>query len=236
MIADPTGVATKVGDAIKSWPLWLLTAVALGVTTLALVPTFRALVPASYASLLWFVVLMAWILVATKSASHLPAWWSARGAHRAAQIKFVVTPIESQSFWAIAKQADGSYTTQIAVRCMVKNRTGEPLHLLKAKIVKPKISGEELPGVVTMQAPHSHVHGTAYVSGHHVPAGQTLPASATLLRRGMPNQRSGTLAAVVEFQDADMNRVRMPIFLNMGSPPGPARPNWLDRLGLRRWR
>jgi hypothetical protein len=200
MIADPinaTGIAAKVGDAVKSWPLWLLVAVSLGLTTLALAPPFRSLVPAPYAPFLWFVTLMAWIVVATKSTSHLPAWWFGREARRAAQMKFVVTPIESQSFWAISKQADGSHVTQIAVRCMVKNRMGEPLHLLKAKIAKPKINGEELPGLVTMQAPDSHMHGTAYVSGYNVPAGQTLPASATLLHRGMPNQRSGTLAAVI---------------------------------------
>jgi hypothetical protein len=151
-------------------------------------------------------------------------------------MKFVVTPIESQSFWAIAKQTDGSYVTQITVRCMVKNRTGEPLHLLKAKLIRPKINGEELPGLVTMQAPDSNMHGTAYVSGYNIPPGQTLPASAVILIRGMPNQRGGPLAATVEFQDADASRVRVPIVLNMASPPGPPRTNWLDRFGVRRKR
>ncbi len=235
MIADPintTGIAAKVGNAIKGWPLWLLVAVALGLTALAFVPAFGALVPAPYTPLLWFAVLMAWIVVATKSVSHLPAWWSGREARHAAQMKFVATPIEHQSFWAIAKQADGSYTTQVCVRCMVKNRMGEPLHLLKAKIIKPKIIGEELPGLVTMQAPDSNMHGTAHVSGYNIPAGMTLPASATILFRGMPNQRSGPMAAVIEFQDADMNRTRMPIMLNMASPPGPARSSWLHRVGM----
>ena len=236
MIADPintAGIAAKVGDAVKSWPLWSWVAVALGLTALALAPPFRALVPAPYAPFLWFAVLMGWIVVATKSASHLPAWQSGREAHRTAQMNFVVTPIESQSFWAIAKQTDGSYVTQITVRCMVKNRTDEPLHLLKAKLMRPKISGEELPGLVTMQAPDSNMHGTAYVSGYNIPAGHTLPASATILHRGMPKQRSGTMTATIEFHDADTNRVRMPIVLNMASPPGPVRSDWLARFGLR---
>jgi hypothetical protein len=49
MVADPinaAGIAAKVGDAVKSWPLWLWVAVALGLTALALAPPFRALVPA----------------------------------------------------------------------------------------------------------------------------------------------------------------------------------------------
>ena len=140
MIADPiniAGIAAKVGDAVKSWPLWLWGAAALGLTALALAPPFRALVPAPYAPFLWFAVLMGWIVVATKSASHLPAWQSGREAHRAAQVKFVATPIESQRFWAIAKQPDRSYVTPITVRCMVKNRTDEPLHLLKTKLIRP---------------------------------------------------------------------------------------------------
>ncbi len=78
------------------------------------------------------------ILVATKSDSHLPAWQSRREAHRTAQMKFIATPIESQCFWAIAKQSDGSYVTQVTVRCMVKNRTDEPLNLLKAKLIRPQ--------------------------------------------------------------------------------------------------
>lgn len=148
-------------------------------------------------------------------------------------MKFVATPIESQSSWAIARQPDGSYVTQITVHCMVKNRTGEPLHLLKAKLVRPKIRSEEPPGLVTMQALDSNMHGTAYVSGYNIPAGRTLPASATILHCGMPKQRSGAMTATIEFHDADTNRVRMPIVPNMASPPGPARSDWLDRFRLR---
>ena len=233
MVADPinaTGIAAKVGDVLKNWPLWSFVAISLGLTMLALVPAFRALVPAPYAPFLWLAACVSWIVAVTKGASHLPAWWSAREARRTTQIKFVATPVEAQSFWAIAKQTDGSYITQITARCMVKNRMGEPLHLLKAKILKPKMGGEELPGLVTMQAPDSNMHGTAYASGFNIPAGQTLPASAMILHRGMPNQRSGRMSAVIEFQDADMNRVRMSIALNMASPPGPAKSGWLACL------
>jgi hypothetical protein len=233
MVADPistTGVVARIGDAIKSWPLWLLVTVALGLTTLMLIPEFRGMVAAPYAPLFSFAALMAWIAVASKGASHVPNWWSTREAHRAAQLKFVATPIESQSFWAIAKQPDGSFGTQISVRFMVKNRTGEPLHLLKARLLRPKINGEELPGMVTMQHPSSSMYGTAYRSGYNIPAGQTLPASATILYRSMPSQRSGILAATVEFQDADMNRARMPIALNMAGPPGPVRSSWLHQF------
>ena len=126
MIADPintAGIAAKAGDAVKSWPLWSWVAVALGLTALALAPPFRALVPAPSAPFLCFAVLMGWIVVATKSASHLPAWQSGREAHRTAQMKFVATPIESQSFWAIAKQTDLTVLTSRRSQCGAWSRT-----------------------------------------------------------------------------------------------------------------
>jgi hypothetical protein len=45
-------------------------------------------------------------------------------------------------------------------------------------------TGEELPGLLTLRALDSNMHGTASVSGHFVPPKATLPASATILIRG----------------------------------------------------
>ncbi len=101
---------------------------------------------------------------------------------------------------------------------------------MKAKVLRPKIVGEELPGLVTMQAPGSNLHGTAHVSGYNIPADGTLAASATMLFRGMPRQRSGRLAVQVEFQDADANRVTVPMTLAMIGPPAPPIQPWLGHF------
>jgi hypothetical protein len=84
----------------------------------------------------------------------------------------------------VSRQADGTDVTQLAVHCMVKNRSTEPLHVMKARVIKPKIRGEELPGLVATRSAHASTYGTPHVSGHSIGAGQTLPIVCTLLYRG----------------------------------------------------
>lgn len=236
MAIDPIGAsraAVKLGDAVKGWPLWLLAAIAVCFSIGASVPDFRALVPPPFGAGLIFLAVAAWIFTAFKAMSMMPGLLAARAATRAVRTKFVITPVEHQSMWGIAKQQDGSFITQVTVRCMVKNRSSEPLQLMKARLVKPRIRGGELPCVVTMQGTRSNYHGTAFTSGYAIPPGEALPASANIMVRGMPRQRSGKLAAVVEFQDADDNRARTTLTLDCLSPPGPAFEGWMRRM-LRR--
>jgi hypothetical protein len=79
-------------------------------------------------------------------------------------------------------------------------------------------TGEELPGLLTLRALDSNMHGTASVSGHFVPPKATLPASATILIRGMPKQKSGAMQAVIEFADANGHSERLD--LKLGHIPG----------------
>ncbi len=232
MTVDPAGAGAfaKFFDTLKNWPLWLLVGIALCLTVLVAIPAFHAIVPPRFAAWVLFATLAAWILAAARTVSLLPDLLAARRAARTAATKFVITPIESQSFWHLAKQTDGSYITQFAIRCMVKNRMSEPLHLMKARILRPKISGDELPGIVTMRAPDNRMHGTAFGSGFHIPPGMALPASADLFVRGMPKQRSGPMKVLVEFKDADANASRATMLLSFTSPPGPEYIGPIKRL------
>jgi hypothetical protein len=111
--------------------------------------------------------------------------WHAWQAASETRIKFVVTPVEHQCFWGVSKQVDGSFVTQVAGHFMVKNRTASPLHLMTARLNRPRIKGEILPGLLTMQPIDNNMHGTAHVSGHFIPPQYTLPVSATTLIRGL---------------------------------------------------
>lgn len=103
--------------------------------------------------------------------------------------------------------------TQVGLQCMVKNRSTEPLYIMKARVIKPKIRGEVLPGLVGTRAPDASIYGTPHVSGHHIGAGQTLPVACTLLIRGVPRQKSGPMLATIEFEDADRHRERTKVVL-----------------------
>jgi hypothetical protein len=109
----------------------------------------------------------------------------------------------------MTKQSDNSIVTQVSGHFLVSNRTDERLYLTTARLVRPKIRGKELPGLLTMRAPDSNMHGTAHISGYFVPPKATWPVSMTILIHGTPRQKSGTMQAVIEFADANAHKERV---------------------------
>jgi hypothetical protein len=208
----------KVAGMVKDWPLWLFFALALSLTVFMGVPAFRNLVPDEKQPFLWFAVIAAWIFVLMRG---ITAYAAIRGTktQREARRHFVITAIEAQCFWGVSKQTDGSLVTQISGHFMIKNRSSGKLHLMSGRLVKPKIKGEVLPGLLVTRNPGQNLYGTAHVSGNFIPAGEALPASWTYLVRGGPKQRSGPMRAVIEFSDADGHRETVAVMLR-GIPQG----------------
>jgi len=217
---DPasTRILARTLDAIKEWPLWMLVAIALSLSVVIAVPDFRNLASPTTATALFYVTIVAWIFVlarATRPATEAVLTYL---RYREQSRYFLVTPIEPQCHWGVSKQTDGSYVTQVSVDCMVKNRSTQPLHVMKARIIKPRIKGEILPGLVVTRAQHANVYGTPHVSGNYIGPGQTLPVSCTLLIRGVPRQKTGTMLAIIEIEDADGHRERVKMLLTHFGP------------------
>ena len=205
-------------NAIKEWPLWMLVAIALSLSVLVAVPDFRNLASPTTATALVYATIVAWIFVLARAAYPMTEMVLTYLQYRERARYFLVTPIDAQCHWGVSKQADGSHVTQVSVHCMVKNRSTEPLHIMKARIIKPKIWGEVLPGVVVTRAPNAAIYGTPAVSGNYIGAGKTLPVGCTLLTRGVPRQRDGSMRAVIEIEDADGHRERVKILLTHMGP------------------
>jgi hypothetical protein len=89
---------------------------------------------------------------------------------------------------------------------------------MKARIIRPKIKGKVLPGLVVTRAANAAAYGTPHVSGNFIGAGQTLPVSCTLLARGVPKQKSGPLRATIEIEDADGHRERVEVLMEYIGP------------------
>jgi hypothetical protein len=212
---DPssTGMWARTLDAIKEWPLWMLVAIALSLTVLVAVPDFRNLASPTTGTALVYAAIVAWIFVLARAAKPITETVLTYLHYREKSRYFLVTAIEPQCHWGVSKQTDGSYVTQIAVNCMVKNRSTQPLHVMKARVIKPRIRGEVLPGLVVTRAPNAAVYGTPHVSGSYIGAGQTLPVGCTLLIRGIPRQKAGPLRATIEIEDADGHRERVKVLL-----------------------
>jgi hypothetical protein len=198
-----TGLWAKTLEAIQDWPLWFLVAVALSLSVFASVPNFRHLVSPATNGFVPYAVVVAWIFVVTRGAQ--PTFKAVRLYHNHREVRhhFYVTPIEDQCHWGIARQPDGSSVTQFSPDFMVKNRSTEPLHLMSARVVKPKMPGEILSSLLTTRSPTSDMHGTPAVSGYFIAPGETLPASAMILIKGIPKQKDGPLRATIQISDAD---------------------------------
>jgi hypothetical protein len=211
---DPSsGIWARALDGVKNWPLWLLVAVALSLTIFVAIPEFRALASPTTATALVYAAIVAWIFVLARAAKPITEAVLTYLHYREQSRYFLVTPVEGQCHWGISKQPDGSSVTQVAVHCMVKNRSAERVYIMKARIVKPRIKGEVLPGLVATRAQNANVYGTPQVSGTYIGPGQTLPVSCTLLTRGAPRRRTGPMQAKIEFEDADGHRERVKVRL-----------------------
>ena len=104
--------------------------------------------------------------------------------------RFHLTAVPQQSHWSSAKQADDSIVTQVATRLLVKNRTPDPLALVRSRLVSPKIRGEIVHDDVSVRSVDENIYGTAH-SGYVVPPGMSLPASALIMIRGVPRRKLG---------------------------------------------
>jgi hypothetical protein len=104
---------------------------------------------------------------------------------------------------------------------LIKNRTDEPLYLTTVKLISPRIHGEVLQELLTMQSPNpsSSMHGTAYVSGYFIPPQAASPVSVLILVRGVPRQTSGIMSAVLEMADANSHKERARLKIKCANPP-----------------
>lgn len=182
-VEQGAGAATKALAVLKDVPLWLLSGLAVAAGILLWIP---GLVP--LAVRLWFIGggITFGVLAVARAIEMLleriPAWKKMRNERR----RFHVTAEVQQSFWSSAKQADGSIVTQVVARLTVKNRTDEALGLSRVRLIKPRVRGEVVHEDVSVRAVGRNMYGTAAHSGYLIPPKMVLPASASVMIRGVP--------------------------------------------------
>jgi hypothetical protein len=215
-----TRLGMRLSSAMKSWPLWLLFAVALSVSVILAVPDFRAVVVPSGTMAVTCAVIVAWFFVLTRAIKPTLNLGSKYRHGREFARHVIVTPLEQQCRWSIARQPDGSYVTEFAVHFVVRNRLSVSLYPTDARLIKPKVRSELMPKPRLFIGPlEGRTHGTAAVSGNQIPAGATIPVSCMVTMRGMPKQRPGRLAATIEIKDSAGHCVRgKAILVYVGAP------------------
>jgi hypothetical protein len=172
MDAGSTDLGARILGVIKERPLWLLVAIALSLSVVLAVPDFRGLIFATVVPLICLVVI-AWIFVIARAAKPTFDAISAYRKHREGRQLFFISPIEQQCHWAISKQPDGSYVTQFSARCLIKNRSSEPLYPTSARIIRPRIRGEVIPHSILIEGDDRRTYGSVGISGNRIPQGDT---------------------------------------------------------------
>jgi hypothetical protein len=223
-VEQSAGAAAKALEVLKDVPLWLLGGLAVAAGVLMWMP---GLVPLPIRP--WFIggcVVFGTLAGARAIAmlfERMPVWKKTRDEHR----RFHMTPEAQQSFWATSKQADGSITTQVVARLIVKNRTEEALGLSHVRLVKPRIRGEILHEDVSVRAVGRNLYGDAAHSGHLIPPKMILPASASVMIRGAPWRKPKNEVRVkIAIGDDEGHEQIVSFKMRVIAPPAatPARP------------
>jgi hypothetical protein len=103
--------------------------------------------------------------------------------------------------------------TQFELRFMAKNLTDAPLHLLKARVIRPKIRGEVIQDMILVRSIKENVYGSAQASGHYIPANSLLPVSVGVYIRGTPKQSAGRMRMLIGVTDAGGSETRVRLSL-----------------------
>jgi len=190
-VEQTAGTATRILEVFKDLPLWLLTGLAASAGLLLCFPPFAASLPPTIRPFVVIAGVIFGVLAVVRAIAlpleRMPTWRAARDERR----RFHLTPEPQQSFWSSAKQPDDSIVTQVVARFVVKNRTAEPLALAHARLVKPRIRGEIVHEDVSVRALGHNIYGDAAHSGHFIPPKMVLPATASVMIRGVPWRKPG---------------------------------------------
>ncbi|MCK1493486.1 hypothetical protein IVB14_24435 [Bradyrhizobium sp. 180] len=229
----PDQVANAVSkplSILKDLPAWLLSGVACAAAILLFVPSVGAQLPPEARPYLWSTaILFGCLAVFRWLAMGIEALRSWRASRRP-QKTFHLTAMSGM--WHSAKQVDGSTIVQIVADLLVKNQSEQSIGLVRPRIIRPRrLRSEVVQSDVMVRAPRANVYGTAFISGHVVPPGMSLPAQAHIMvRRRAPRAQGNDLPVLLALTDEDGNEQRLWVTCKgqpastKGSKPIPSEP------------
>jgi hypothetical protein len=203
---DPhIGLVARLLEAVRTVPIWLFFAIAASLSVLVVFPGFQAALSFS-GPFTQFATIAAWIFFAARVVEPITSAVVTYIQFRRDARYYVFTPNPFQCFWSISPQRDGTQVAQLSLRCMVKNRSAEPLHLTRARVVRPRVSNWTT--VLVLPAGGS-TFGTLQVSGVRVGPGAAAPLACTFIIDGVVRRGTRPMKATFEFEDAEATRVRV---------------------------
>jgi hypothetical protein len=219
-VGEGAGITTRTLEVLKDLPLWLFIGLAVACGLLLFFPAIAISVPAvahpwiDLAGVVFGVLALARAIGAL--VEKIPVWKASADKRR----KFHITPEPQQSHWSSSKQPDDSVVTQAVMRCVIKNRTEEPLGLVRARLISPKIRGEVVHEGVLVRGVNRDVYGSAAHSGHVIPAGMLLPGSVDIMIRGVTRRKLGRqVRAIIGVMDDEGYGQKVAVNMQVSPPP-----------------
>ncbi len=213
MFIEPI-TAAKSLNILKNLPLSFLISITLALYCFLWFPRFSDLVSAENKNWIIFSAILFSLMTLCRILSGAISFLMKKKQGKSVRRLFHLTPVDTHSYWHLAKQKDDSINTQIHIDFTAKNMTDDKtVHLLKVRLAKPKISGAVINDMILLRAPDINIYGTAHTSGHYIPPGCILPGSINLMIQGVPKKSTGMLKAAVIVQDADGNEQTIKVSL-----------------------
>lgn len=146
-------------------------------------------------------------VLALLAALAVTAWLT---RHAGLRKRFYATQYGARQIWGSAEQRDGTIATQFNIDLMVKNLSARRLHLIKARVVRPKL-GEPLTTMIFAGS-----GATAVLEPQRAGV-----LTLFMVVHGAPTKPSDRLAAVIAIADDEGREQRVHVRLRRVVAPAP---------------
>ena len=227
------GEVAKIGDVLKSLPLWVLTGLTAAAGFILFAPPIRGLPLAAARTWPWlavafvvFAFLLSARLLEIALRLVLRVWTLRREAAPIASLTFTVKEQVNTTWWSAATQPDGGVVSQVCVDLHAYNPTQALVHLNAARLIRPHVAQpDHLPPVHMVSNPEGR--------GDSSPRYPIRPrANATvrvvLMVRGALAKEGAFVRSVVGLTDQNGHEYRVPVRLwpiPTTRPSGDAKPS-----------
>lgn len=201
-MSNPLIVATdKVLLALRHLHVWLFGALAVAAYVVLVLLRFGDIAPpdflARYGVWIWIVAITCSTLAVARAIDTLVT--AHRNSRRAAESKRALRlfPLHQQCWWHLAKQPDGSFISQFRADFEVSNQRVEPVRIVKATLLRPKMKGEIVHSEVSLPLPGSPYHSNR----HPVPPRGTAEAHLHIMVRGSASRQGRRIRATFMIED-----------------------------------
>jgi hypothetical protein len=169
---------------VRKLPIWMLSGLAIAGIAVLFVPPLGGIDLTEFRKLwgvwIWIGTLTALALTVTCLIEAGVTQYLAYRKYRASRRVLQFVPRLRESWWHLAKQQDDTFISQLTLSTEVTNLTGQPVRLVKARLIRPKMKGELVHEDVSLPMDGSPYHSNA----HAVPANRSATAVIHLMVRG----------------------------------------------------